>query len=330
MASNEANKNRLSHHGYGLEDDDDSQSNASYASNEDDEPILTATITFDVTVDPNGQVISTSEGQIISESLQNSNGNTISLASQQNNPSRILQKNQRSNIAADSLSSLMSASNNQKETTGFADSLDEDSDDDSTSTTTESLIERSKKYMNQEAGIIVLKRDDSKNYNINLDYDLKNGKIPSQVVKSTEPGKSFNINLDFDIHSQKEEAVRVADGGFNINLDFDIQDANINDGRNSGKTGVGIDLMIVNNKSDSSEYDSNRSGSQIDNFYGESTKYRKSSENGRNVEKVVSKIEDDLNKRKNSIGKLKNAIKFLNKLIKIYYFRHSRFKPQQS
>jgi len=296
---------------------DDSESNMSFNSNNDDEPILTATITFDVTVDPSGQVISTSEGQIISESFQNPHdGRTISLSSHQrpfdqlhdnqativsasaaphssssnnnNNNNNIIVEERaahpREAIQADSLTSLNSATNraggggNRQDIT-LHDSLDEvETDEDTSSTSTESLIERSKKYMNQEAGIIILKRDNltSQNFNINLDFDLKNenSSNPSgsggggagsggQKAESQEndPGKSFNINLDFDIHSNRDglsgdessSMVNNPDGtkGFNINLDFDIKDGNVLVPRRSiqdvKKTGVGIDLMITSN-----------------------------------------------------------------------------------
>lgn len=153
-------------------------------SNDDDDPILTATITFDVTVDPNGQVISTSEGQIIAEGIhQPIDGRTLNLL--EHNPIPIAQItsgqiNGGAGIQADSLTSLNSGlgggggavgNSNQRNGTGVGtgkdltilqDSLDEsDSDAESTSTSTESLIERSKRYMNQEAGIIILKRENS-------------------------------------------------------------------------------------------------------------------------------------------------------------------------
>lgn len=259
------------------ENTDDSESNLSFNSNNDDEPILTATITFDVTVDPSGQVISTSEGQIISESFQNPHdGRSISLSSHHRQLDEQQQQQMASNIAtieekvtreaiqADSLTSLNSGSNRKDIT--LHDSLDEvETDEDTSSTSTESLIERSKKYMNQEAGIIILKRDNltSQNFNINLDFDLKNennldGNGQQAVNQDNDPGKSFNINLDFDIHSNREgsideNSIIAADGskGFNINLDFDIKDGNVLVPRRSiqdvKKTGVGIDLMITSN-----------------------------------------------------------------------------------
>lgn len=159
--------------------------------NDDDDPILTATITFDVTVDPNGQVISTSEGQIIAEGIhQPIDGRTLNLL--EHNPIPIAQItsgqiNGGSGIQADSLTSMNSGVGGSggalaigggpnpmrasgggqtvgigKDLTILQDSLDEsESDAESTSTSTESLIERSKRYMNQEAGIIILKRENS-------------------------------------------------------------------------------------------------------------------------------------------------------------------------
>lgn len=162
--------------------------NTNNQNNDDDDPILTATITFDVTVDPNGQVISTSEGQIIAEGIhQPIDGRTLNLL--EHNPIPIAQItsgqiNGGSGIQADSLTSMNSGmcgtgggggglntvgSNvlgnirgTGKDLTILQDSLDEsESDAESTSTSTESLIERSKRYMNQEAGIIILKRENS-------------------------------------------------------------------------------------------------------------------------------------------------------------------------
>lgn len=162
-------------------------------SNDDDDPILTATITFDVTVDPNGQVISTSEGQIIAEGIhQPIDGRTLNLL--EHNPIPIAQITSGQinggsgiqGIQADSLTSMNSAmgagagnsslaigggpgvgaTNRSKDLTILQDSLDEsESDAESTSTSTESLIERSKRYMNQEAGIIILKRENSQVFN---------------------------------------------------------------------------------------------------------------------------------------------------------------------
>ena len=188
-------------------------------------------------------------------------------------------KTTREAIQADSLTSMNSGSNRKDIT--LHDSLDEvETDEDTSSTSTESLIERSKKYMNQEAGIIILKRDNltSQNFNINLDFDLKNennamadGSILTTASQDNDPGKSFNINLDFDIHSNRDgmsgdesTSIVAADGskGFNINLDFDIKDGNVLVPRRSlqdvKKTGVGIDLMITSNATGSGDNNNNR------------------------------------------------------------------------
>ncbi|CAF0784851.1 unnamed protein product [Brachionus calyciflorus] len=198
--------------------DDDVGSNYSYGSGDDD-PILTATITFDVTVDPNGQVISTSEGQIISEGIQrNSDGRTLNLLELNPLPISQIRSNRPTTSAmqADSLTSLTSA-NKSKEVTVGQDSLDDESDnDDSASTSTDSLMERTKKYMSQEAGIIILKKTNPtpKNFNINLDFDVENS--DSQV---NTQNKNFNINLDFEnSNSQHKNPSETAQAWVDIDL----------------------------------------------------------------------------------------------------------------
>lgn len=259
MESNgKSNKNELEQYEQAVRRrDDDIESNVSYGSNDED-PILTATITFDVTVDPNGQVISTTEGQIISEGIQKHSDGTRGVL--QHNPLPV----SAAGIQADSLTSMNSVRQSKDLNTVLQDSLDEpESDsDDSTSTSTESLIERSKKYMNQEAGIIILKRDTpvSKNFNINLDFDLSNTNLPEDsstksvlhtVQSDEDASKNFNINLDFDIKNsnlqQSESLGANSEKAFNINLDFDINNsAQKRMGPSSSrKTGVDIDLMIT-------------------------------------------------------------------------------------
>jgi hypothetical protein len=232
--------------------------------NPDDDPILTATITFDVTVDPNGQVISTSEGQIISESFQNPIDG-ISLADHQQIISRSLADNRPDAFLTDA--NVVYQRVNEGE---------DESDDDSVSTSTESLIERSKKYMNEEAGIIILKRDNSgikngsgggpKNFNINLDFDLKNQKNSDHRGNPNEvPSKNFNINLDFDLNNEPINAGNnnhessnygqplPKDKIINMYLDFDLKNNTIN--TKTGSTtatrkptnGLDIDLMITRN-----------------------------------------------------------------------------------
>jgi hypothetical protein len=225
--------------------------------NPDDDPILTATITFDVTVDPNGQVISTSEGQIISESFQNPIDG-ISLSDHQQIISRSLVDNRPDAFLTDANVVYQRVNDG------------DDSDDDSVSTSTESLIERSKKYMNEEAGIIILKRDNngikngavgSKNFNINLDFDLKNQKNLDHRGKPNEVAKNFNINLDFDLNNQPSKGKESTNNdtshpnhkAININLDFDLKNNAIN--TKTGSTtasrkqanGLDIDLMITRN-----------------------------------------------------------------------------------
>jgi hypothetical protein len=240
---------------------EDAESNASFGSNDED-PILTATITFDVTVDPNGQVISTSEGQIIAESIQNpsdsrrglslsdqvnqqpeSSSSVAAVGSNPHSQERVQTPTSPSGIQADSLASMDSrqpAVRRHKNHSGQEGEQQSDSDE-STSTTTESLIERSKKYMGDEAGIIILKREDSvpKNYNINLDFDLNN---PDESVTRSKQSSATNTINDDDEDSRVHHRRRLHDNdeddeeldeeeeqdeeqgkGFNINFDFDFQ-----------------------------------------------------------------------------------------------------------
>jgi hypothetical protein len=251
--------------------DDDVESNMS-----DDDPILTATITFDVTVDPNGQVISATEGQIISESYQTPRDNlSLSLVEHQNllNQQNLLREQHEnshlSDLQQDSLSSMQSNQNRNDVNQQVAilhDSLDDnESDDASESTSTESLIERSKKYMSQEAGIIILKRDNTshnKNFNINLDFDLKNQhKVDSS---SSQSGQDLNINVDVDLNdhhlnrsisssnSANENGSADLQKSFNINFDFDINNA---ESKTQRKTGVDIDLLITADDNKSEQFD---------------------------------------------------------------------------
>jgi len=229
--------------------EDDNASNVSYSSKDDDDQILTATITFDVTVDPSGQVISASEGHIVAETT--ADGRKMSLSDHQRLPS--VMKGEA--ISEEPPQESVIASNIEpSHTIKLQDSLEESDTDDSTSTSTESLIERSKKYMNQEAGIIILKRDNttSKNFNINLDFDLKNDNGEAEKSEQySSDGKNFNINLDIDVPrsndanlaSQKEENID-SEKNFNINLDFDLKNNRPNS-QLSRKRGVDIDLMIT-------------------------------------------------------------------------------------
>ena len=229
--------------------EEDNASNASYSSKDDDDQILTATITFDVTVDPSGQVISATEGHIVAETT--ADGRKMSLSDHQRLPSvmkgeAISDESPQENLIASNIEPTQAVK--------LQDSLEESDTDDSTSTSTESLIERSKKYMNQEAGIIILKRDNttSKNFNINLDFDLKNENAESERHESYNPdAKNFNINLDIDVPRNNEtnlsslkEDNNDSDKNFNINLDFDLKN-NRPSSQLSRKRGVDIDLMIT-------------------------------------------------------------------------------------
>ena len=216
-------------------DDNDNDVSMNTLNDNDDDPILTATITFDVTVDPTGQVISTSEGQIVTESVvQNALDGRLTTLSDHHQAMALAAVNAAAVAAAanehharsgggggggmqaDSLSSMNSASQHKEITATLHDSLDDDHDsdnDDTSSTSTESLIERSKKYMDKEAGIIILKRDNmpQNNFNINLDFGIRPSATPgesnrhaattqeSRSIAAEALNKNFNINVDFGL-----------------------------------------------------------------------------------------------------------------------------------
>lgn len=170
--------------------EDELESNYSYGSGDDD-PILTATITFDVTVDPNGQVISASEGQVIAEGVQRS-------------------------IDGRGLDQLHHDPLPMVELPSQRDDEDADSDD-SASTSTDSLMERTKKYMSEEAGIIILKRTNQnpKNFNINLDFDVENSLSENAL---NAQGNNFNINFDFENNAQLRESKEPPQAWVDIDL----------------------------------------------------------------------------------------------------------------
>lgn len=259
---------------------DSETDNVSFRSNDED-PILTATITFDVTVDPYGQVISTSEGQVIAESIQNPDGTP--------------RQKQLTHLPTDEQADKDHDGNHKsggKHKQHHHHQQNNEDSDDSTSTTTESLIERSKKYMNQEAGIIILKREDGQppnKFDINLDFDLNNkdqnqsqttntavdeDEDDYRVVRRHTPRrddddqddydddddvpnpKGFNINFDFDFKKMPRDGNDALDDeddddfddldrpkGFKINVDFDLNDPKL--GHHGRNTGVDIDLMIT-------------------------------------------------------------------------------------
>lgn len=214
----------------------------------EDDTILTATITFDVTVDKNGQVINTSEGQIISETVDTRGGdigtshfgsNQVNQYHQYHNLQPV-DGNEVNPIQADSLTSMTENSQRRENKSMLQDSLDEidgnnGNESEEESTTTESLIERSKKYMDKEAGIIILRRnseDEAKNFNINLDFDLKdqstkrryhNVSTIEEESSQKSDDKDFNIEMDFDLNKKKQSAGKSRDNDFNINMDFDLK-----------------------------------------------------------------------------------------------------------
>lgn len=253
MESNNNSNNSISENSQlVIRNEEDNVSNLSYSSKDDDDQILTATITFDVTVDPNGQVISATEGQIVAETTVD--GRKMSLSDHQRLPS--VMKGEAINEEDLPQENDVSLNNIQPtQSIKLQDSLEESDTDESTSTSTESLIERSKKYMNQEAGIIILKRDNTttKNFNINLDFDLKNENNPEKLDLNPE-SKNFNINLDIDVPRNNNESSPSnikedsADNekNFNINLDFDLKNNRPVSQESSRKRGVDIDLMITN------------------------------------------------------------------------------------
>lgn len=304
----------------------------------DEDPILTATITFDVTVDPSGQVISTSEGQIISESFQNAIDG-VSLADHQLLSRNLIESRR------DPYDEPMSP--NQRISRFNDDDLDDEdaSDNDSVSTSTESLIERSKKYMNEEAGIIILKRDNatnsankangSKNFNINLDFDLKNDNknlATRPVDGEPSSSKNFNINLDFDLKNgqiNEESSPRfnnntskIDDKAFNINLDFDLKNNRTSTAVPSGrKTGVDIDLMITRGTtSEKNETFDER----IEEVYEEEytiennspfLKTRSSNLNHQPVNKNVSNENELVNECQNNIRNQNARYEFIERLV---------------
>ncbi len=228
---------------------------------DDEDTILTATITFDVTLDKDGQVINTSEGEIISETID-TNVHRSNLANHQfgqnqldmyhdyHNLSRIadnepecldVNNTTKNTIQADSLASMTEYSQRRENKSILQDSLDEigngnetgheEDDDDEPSTTTESLIERSKKYVDNDAGIIVLRRDDEEqnNFNINLDFDLKS--------RRSRQDKDFNVDMNFDLKNKQQE-----EKDFNIDIDFDLKNRQDNKKRQDFNVDMNFDL----------------------------------------------------------------------------------------
>ncbi len=251
---------------------------------DDEDTILTATITFDVTLDKNGQVINTSEGEIISERIDTNIGGTDfsnhqfghnqlsmfrdyhNLPSVANNDNQNFDLNNTINntIQADSLASMVEYSQRRENKSILQDSLDEighgnetgqEEDDDEPSTTTESLIERSKKYVDNDAGIIVLRRDEEEqnNFNINLEFDLKgrnSGK--EEQSHSSSRNRDFNIGLDFDLKKKQQQE---SEKDFNINIDFDL-----NDRQNTQKNkdfNIDLDFDLNNEKQKKQDKDFN-------------------------------------------------------------------------
>lgn len=214
-------------HGNYRQGEEELESNYSYGSGDDD-PILTATITFDVTVDPNGQVISTSEGQVIAEGVQR-NVDGRSLNQLHHDPLPMIQPNKHKD--------------------------DDDADsDDSASTSTDSLMEKTKRYMSEEAGIIILKRTDqsAKNFNINLDFDVENSM--SENALNTQ-GNNFNINFDLENNPQLRETKEMPQAWVDIDLMITSSATNSKlEERQSNETFEDIKNALRNRVSNDTQY----------------------------------------------------------------------------
>jgi hypothetical protein len=182
-------------------------------SSQDEDELVVTTMTFDVNVDRDGhcvgqQLVPNSEGQAISQSIDSEP------------PPQSLRRS--SNVSTAAANAIINSS------------LRSDSRD-SSNENTESLIERSRKYLNDEAGIIILRKDKAappRNFNINLDFDLEN---QLEQQQATNAGKNFNINLDFDLKNGQitNQPVLITDDDSNV--------------RSPTNTGVDIDLMITRN-----------------------------------------------------------------------------------
>ncbi|RNA11998.1 hypothetical protein BpHYR1_022539 [Brachionus plicatilis] len=215
-------------HGNYRRGEDELESNYSYGSGDDD-PILTATITFDVTVDPNGQVISASEGQVIAEGVQRSvDGRGLNQLHHDPLPMVESDRHQNDDEGAES--------------------------DDSASTSTDSLMERTKKYMSEEAGIIILKRTNqaAKNFNINLDFDVENSLSENAL---NAQGNNFNINFDFENSPQVGETKEPPQAWVDIDLMITSSATNSKiEERQSNETFEEIKNALRNRASNDAQY----------------------------------------------------------------------------
>lgn len=180
----------------------------------------------------------------------------------------------KSKIQADSLTSMHSQSISQQHdvSVDFQDSLDEDDDDaasdiSGSSTSTDSLIERSRKYLTDEAGIIILKArkypKQKKNFDLILNFDVDGSiKKKSQLQiedlhKNALESNKEDINRYLASSSQKlpiqqssstsgivSNAISNAIAG-NFNSGSVSSNNTSNDSRNSGSTG-GFNLNATN------------------------------------------------------------------------------------
>jgi hypothetical protein len=203
----------------------------------------------------------------------------LSTADAKNMSSGKISNKKKSTIQADSLGNIGGSVNEDEQadiSVDFQDSLDEsvsdneniNSDDDDarsdisgSSTSTESLIERSRKYLTDEAGIIVLKTKKlpktKENFNLILNFDVDGTNKEAQKLKIQQIHQQQQIegNVQKYLEDQKN---------------FAIQDSNTSGAgistNNSGKTGGLINNEIIRdtlNKNDNF-FDINKIG--VDNF----------------------------------------------------------------
>jgi hypothetical protein len=203
----------------------------------------------------------------------------LSTADAKNMSSGKISNKKKTTIQADSLGNIGGSVNEDEQadiSVDFQDSLDEsvsdneniNSDDDDarsdisgSSTSTESLIERSRKYLTDEAGIIVLKTKKlpktKENFNLILNFDVDGTNKEAQKLKIQQIHQQQQIegNVQKYLEDQKNFAIQVTNtSGAGISTN------------KSGKTGGLINNEIIRdtvNKNDNF-FDINKIG--VDNF----------------------------------------------------------------
>lgn len=208
------------------------------AANSDDDEVVSTTITFDVNLDQNGQVISTTEGQVIEDNKLNQTNPSL-------NATRLSQNSRNSHRQTPNQHNSSRLTNSERD--AAVDEVVQNQNESDNEESTNSLIEKSKRYLNDEAGIIILRKDgtpsSTRNFNINLDFDIKDpNAIASDESNSNDSNeqRNFNINLDFDLN----------------NGQLTNQPVLRTESTKSNKSGVDIDLMITRNLT-KQEYESN-------------------------------------------------------------------------